>query len=148
MFKKFRDALFRLLNVIPAKVREIASRSLHITTAIKTILDNPATDILTAIIPGTWDDKLKQIAVNALNEAIPYLQVVDKCKQHTEIGPMLQCWIEEVQQMPKHARNAMLHKLAALLTSIMDGSERKQNEYDYYIQMLYSSNKYLKNEQE
>lgn len=145
-FKDFRNWLRGLLTVIPAKVKIIVSESLQVTTAIKNILNNPVADVITAIIPGDWDDKLKATVLEAIEKVLPELMAVDACKHHTELLPMLECWIDQVRAMPKHLQNATLAKLAALLAAIRDTRGLKQNEYDYYVQLLYSSNKELKNE--
>lgn len=144
LFKDFWEKLQHLLGIIPAKVKEYASQSLAITTSIKNFLSSPVADVITALIPGAWDDKLKETVLKALEEVLPYLTIVDTCKDQPDVVSMLNCWITEVRKQPVQVQNALLHKLASLLTAKLDNQELKQNQYDYYIQLLYSGNKTLK----
>lgn len=141
MLRKLRDQIKAWWNGIPESIRVIAAKSLQITTGIKAVLANPAADIITAIIPGTWDDTLKAQVLAAIEKALPYLQIVDACKHHTSTEDMLRCWVQEVSKLPKHAQNAMLAKLAALVMAQLHNNELKQALYDYYQQAYYSSNK-------
>lgn len=141
MLRKLRDAIREFFGALPAKIKTIAAQSLQVTTAIKSILSNPVADVVTAIIPGDWDDALKATVLQAIEKALPYLQIVDNCKHHTNVEDMLKCWVAEVAKLPKHAQNAMLHKLASLLMAQMHNNELKQSLYDYYQQAYYSSQK-------
>lgn len=131
----------QFLGIIPKKVREFNSRSLTITTNIKKVLDNPAIDIVTTIIPGTWDDKAVSIFREYLAKALPYLHIVDVCKDHQELDDMLQCWVTELRKLPQHTQNAILHKLAALLTAYQDNESLRMRLYDLYVQMDYIEHK-------
>lgn len=141
MLRKLRDQIKAWWNGIPDNIRIVASRSMQITTGIKAVLSNPLADVVTAIIPGDWDDKLKEQALAAINKVLPYLSIVDACKHHTSTEEMLKCWVAEIAKLPKHAQNAMIAKLAALLMAEFHNNALKQSLYDYYQQTYYSSQK-------
>lgn len=145
MLRKLRDAIREFFGALPSQIKVIASQSLQVTTALKLILDNPVADVVTTIIPGDWDEKLKASVLQAIEKALPYLQIVDTCKHHTDVNDMLKCWVVEVSKLPRHAQNAMLQKLASLLMAQMHNNELKQSLYDYYQQAYYSSQKEWKN---
>lgn len=141
LWNLLREQWRNLFHTIPNKIREYASKSLEVTTALKNMLNSPVLDIVTALIPGTWDDAIRSAMVAALEKSLPYLQVVDKCKDAATLEEMVLCWLTEVRKMPQHVQNALLMKLAALLTAILDNNDLRQSHYDYYLQLLYSGNK-------
>jgi hypothetical protein len=128
------------IGIIPKKVKIYVSRSLEITTAIKNVLNNPVTDIITAIIPSTWDDEAVAFIRASIEKALPYLYIVDKCDSDN-LEDMLQCWVTELRKMPEHTQNAMLLKLASLLTAMQDKDALRQRLYDLYVQLQYVENK-------
>jgi hypothetical protein len=123
---------------IPHEVREAVSRSLTISSAIKKLIDNPVVDVITAIIPGDWDDELKTLIRNKLAELMPYLLIVDTCKDKPTLEEMLVCWIEQVKNQPKDIQDALLHKLAALLTAYQHDKKYQQSFYDFATQLQYT----------
>lgn len=139
------EKLFRLVQgwfvEIPRDVRLYATQSLEITRRIKGILTHPVADIVLAIIPTEWDNIVRDGLVEALNEAVKHLAIVETCKDHENTNEMLLCWVEELKKLPKHAQNAMLHKLASLLTALQHGKELKQSLYDTYTQIAYVNSK-------
>lgn len=128
------------MGIIPKKVKLYASRSLEITTTIKEMLNSPVTDIVTTIIPSEWDDHIVAALRGFIERSLPYLTIVDKCESDN-LEDMLQCWVTELRKLPEHAQNAMLLKLASLLTAMQDNDALRQRFYDLYVQMQYVDNK-------
>ena len=129
-----------LFTQIPKEIRVYASQSLEITTRIRAILDNPIADIVTAIIPGDWDDKAKELALKYLNEVIPYLAIVDECKDDDPVK-VIHCWIEKLGQYKPEVQKALLFQLAALLTAKYDNDELKHSFYALAVQANYAHGK-------
>lgn len=128
-----------LFNSIPKEIREYASQSLEITRNIKKFLESPVADIITAIIPGTWDDALKTQALKYLTEAIPYLTIVDECDESATPEEMIKCWVDKLGQYKPDVRNALLFQLATLLTDRFDSDEKiKQSFYSLAVQANYT----------
>lgn len=115
--------------------------ALKITTGLKQVLSSPEADILTAIIPGDADDKLKLKLENALSEAIDVLSIVDSCRQLTDTNSKLQCFVTQLQQKDPQLQGAILQKLAAFIAGRLDDQKLRQNLYDLYTQAKYSSGK-------
>lgn len=130
-----------LFASIPKEIREYASQSLEITTNIQKFLESPIADIVTGIIPGTWDDKLKDLAVKYLAEAIPCLTIVDEC-QSDDPQEMIKCWVTKLGEYKPDVRNALLFKLATILTDKFDKDETlKQSFYALAVQANYAHGK-------
>ncbi|MGN6437529.1 MAG: hypothetical protein ACTHMM_13395 [Agriterribacter sp.] len=107
---------------------------------IKAALDNPAVDILTAIIPGEFDDKLKTALRVGLSLAVNKLVEFDKCNSGTDQERII-CYLNYIKTLPTDLRDAQLFKLGALITKSIDGNRFKQYEYDTALQLSYSLHK-------
>jgi hypothetical protein len=130
-----------VFKVIPADIKIYVSQALQVTTLIKKLLDNPIAVIITEIIPGDWDNKIKEAVIHALDQSLPYLLIVDRCKEHKDLPLMIACWIGELRTLPKPVQDALLVKLASLIAAYLDKKELRTSHYDLYTQLLYSGTK-------
>lgn len=112
--------------------------ALMVTTAVKNALDGIAGDLLVNLIPGNMDNVVRDKVVAALEKSIDVLSIVDTCKGYTDIQGKLSCFINEVSKRDPQLQQALLIKLASLLTKELDGNRYKQNVYDAFVQAQYS----------
>lgn len=138
---KMRKKVRLLLNRFDRYVEEHVATALHITTTLKSMLESPVADILTAIIPGNADDIIKRQLIKALADATTALGIINKCSGSTHINDRLLCLLTELKQLPESQREAILHKLASLVASNLDGQRLKQSFYDLYTQVHYTASK-------
>lgn len=141
LIRTFRDKIRGVLNLIPHHIREYAAHSLHVTTEIKRVLNSTGAIVLVSLIPGTADDRLRELLLKAIDKATPYLQIVDLCDKEADLEAKVNCWVMQLRLYSPHVQNALLAKFAALLTAIMDDNELRQSSYDYAIQLLYTASK-------
>jgi hypothetical protein len=112
--------------------------ALKVTTALKNIINSPVADIVTALIPGSLDNTIKAKLLDALNNALQVLNIVDDCKQYTSLNDKLNCFVQEVKKRDPQLQDAILQKLASLISGQLDGNRLKQYLYDLYTQAKYS----------
>jgi len=115
--------------------------ALKVTTAMKQLLSSPVTDIITALIPGDLDNILRDKLLSALNKAVEALSIAKHCKQHAALNDKLKCFIEQLQISDPDLQDALLLKLASLLSGHLDGQRLRQSFYDLYTQAKYSTAK-------
>lgn len=139
--KKMKGRIKLLLQEFNTYVDGHIDTALQITTALKQMLASPAADIITAIIPGDLDNKIREQVIKALGEIAEALTIASNCKQCTDINDKLQCFIMQVQQYDPQLQDAVLQKLASLLAGSLDGQRLEQSMYDLYTQAKYSINK-------
>ncbi len=130
LFKKFDDFL-----------RNNVDTALKVTTGIKLLLDSPLTSLITQVIPGDWDDKIAAKAKLALGKAIDTLALVDKCIKVEPFEEKLLCFARELKLLSPAMQQAVLHKLASHVASELDGNRFKRNQYDAFVQGVYTTNK-------
>ena len=135
--KKLKKALAAFDNYVEAHV-DIA---LSITTAIKNVLQSPVADLITAIIPGDLDGILKLKAIGILTASVDALTIVKKCESETDVNKKLQCFIDGIKQLDPKLQDALLIKLASLLTAGLDDNKLAGNLYDLYVQAKFVATK-------
>lgn len=134
---KMRSALKQFDQYVDAHIET----ALRLTTALRNILSSPVTDIVTAIIPGDLDDKIRTQLLNATVKAVEVLTIADSCKGCSTVEEKLHCFVDQLRQRDPQLQDAILQKLASLLASQLDGERLKQVLYDLYTQAKYVSNK-------
>lgn len=107
-----------LFNSFPDKLKAAVNIGIIITENIKAIIESPVTDILTAIIPGEIDDKIKQ----ALRAGIPIiltdLKLVGRCNDLTDPQEITKCAVETLKTLDGDIKNAFLHNLSVLIAQV------------------------------
>lgn len=134
----------KLKTIIPqwdAHVEECIRIALDVTTVLHRFLQSPAADLLTAIIPGNLDDLLRQQLLVALQYAIDALGMSASCVTAPTLNDKVQCMAKYLLTLSVDKRDALLLKLASIITARLDGNRKKQNVYDLLTQACYSAEK-------
>jgi len=105
----------------------------------KVIIDSPVVDILTTMIPGSLDDKIKEALRKAVNLSIDRLIVLSGCNDLVTTQDKLLCYANFLSGLPKEVRDAQLFKFASLITKELDESRFDQKEYDLVTQSVYTT---------
>jgi len=138
---KMRAQLKKLLNQFDSYVDSHIDTALQVTEAIKDVLASPVADALTVVIPGTIDNVIRTQLLAALDKAISLLTIVDDCKQYTDMPAKLNCFVAQLQKLAPGLQDAILQKLASILSGQLDGQRLAQNLYDLFTQAKYSAAK-------
>ncbi len=105
------------------------------------MLSSPVADVVTAIIPGELDNNAKSQLLTVLNKAIDVLTIAEDCKQYNNLNDKLKCFAQEVNKRDPQLQDALLQKLASLVSGQLDGNRLQQYLYDLYTQAKYSIGK-------
>lgn len=135
---KIKGQIKDLLQHFDKAVEGHIDTALKITTRIKAMLNSTQGDILLTIVAGLEN---KEIVKAGLNEILGTLSSANECKQCSEVGAKLSCFIQQLKHYDPKLQEALLQKLASLLTGYLDGFRMKQVIYDLYTQGKYSATK-------
>lgn len=145
--KKFFLRIVTFFSLIIADlagwVRDNAAPALHVTDAIKKMLDDPALDIVTALTATRIDDVFLDKARDLLHAAVSVLSATDTCMKKPTPEEQLACFIDRLRNYPPELRSAVLHKLASWIAR----NWSKENglteaEADAAIQLTYMKRKH------
>ncbi len=134
---KIRDVYKKFDNA----VKESVETSIAITANLKQLLNGNIVNVLTMVIPGTWDDEVINKAKQALEFAVDKLQLTNKCLEKPTLAEKIACFAFELKGQSPLMQQAVLHKLASLMASQLDGNRFSRSDYDSYVQGIYSANK-------
>lgn len=128
-----------LFHNIPDELRDVIKDSLEITRRIKALLESPEADIVTAIIPGYWDDQKRQQAIEILATIIPQLMRIEDCKG--DMKCLFVHLLSVLRERAKKDQHATLFALASLFVQAWDNGRYKESQYDFYVQLAYTAEK-------
>lgn len=130
LISKIISAIQLFFKRVPKHIREYAEYALKVTRIIKQVLEHPATDIAIAIIPTDIDREIRDKLLDAI-------EVVNKRLDKPNVEQL----ITDIQQLPDDIKDAVLHKIAAIILQQLDDCKLKQSMYDAFLQIVYTNGK-------
>lgn len=129
----------KIFDKFPKAVKAAIHVGVIVTDAIRKFTDSQAADILTAIIPGDLDDKIK----NKLREALPKifieLKLAEQCSGLTDPNEIVQCGIKTLQQIEGDFQSAFLHDLSILIAQVAADGDLDWKDAVYVLQWYYDN---------
>jgi hypothetical protein len=107
-----------LFNNFPLSLKTAVHVGVAVTENIKHFVDSPLADVLTAIIPGEVDDKLKQVLRSGIPALLINLKLADKCTFSTDAEETTRCAINILQNLDSEIKSAFLHNLSVLISQL------------------------------
>ena len=112
---KIWSAIRSLFTSFPEELKSAVQIGITVTENIKHFIDSPVADLLTAIIPGSVDDKIK----NALRTSVPViltnLRLANNCGDLKDPQEIITCAIKVLQSLEEETQNAFFHSIAVLV---------------------------------
>lgn len=128
--KKFDEWLLKNVDIAVTAVQ-----------GIKRFIDNPVIDLITAVIPGTLDDRIKIKLRESLSFSLEQLIIVSGCNKSGTVEEKLLCYTQWLATLPAAVKDAHLFKLASLVTAGLDEHRFSVYEYDTAAQLFYAVNR-------
>ena len=117
---KIGEFFKKLFNGLAPILKEAVHKGVEIVEAIKNFDSaNPeVVDIITAIIPGTWDDALKVKMREALPKIVIELRLVDAAAGLTDPQEIMAAAVGVLQQLDGDYKSAFLHNLSIIAAQV------------------------------
>lgn len=142
---KKRFFLWRWLDSLFSKVKTLAKRfivpSVAIVEGIDRAVNSNLAPVITALIPGTWDDQIVQKAKKHLPTVLQVLRISENCLQKTDPDEILKCAIEALKTYTKEGRGAAYHNIAALLSVYLSDGKLTWRESLHLAEEIYQIRK-------
>jgi hypothetical protein len=104
-----------LFDKLPTELQFAARIAVTITQNIKSFTDSPLADVLTTLIPGDLDDKIKTWLSIQLPHILTALRLVEAISESEDPNATVTSAIKLVQAMDSNIQNAFLHDLGVLI---------------------------------
>jgi hypothetical protein len=135
-FKRIWKAISSLWNKVDDYLEQNVEQALAVTGGLKKFLESPVADIIEALIPGNIDKVVRERLLQATKVAVSSLGIVDTCKGLSD-ADKFKCIVAELAKLPPDGRDAVLFKLASLITKNLNGAKLPQRTYDLLVQGKY-----------
>jgi hypothetical protein len=111
-----------LFDKVEAEVKKDVVVAITVVQQIKSVVDSPVADVITAMIPGELDDQIKQQLRVLLPKLILELTLVQSVANIEDENAQLQAILDKLKLSGDDAKNAFYHSLASLiLQKLSDG---------------------------
>lgn len=137
--KKLWQQIKDLFEAIPDDLKSAIHIGVIVTEAIKTFVDSPAADILTAIIPGDIDDKIKDLLRAKLPEILTELKLADSCGKLTDPSQITACAVKTLQQLDGDIKSAFLHNISILVAQVAADGKLSWSDGVYILEWYYQN---------
>ncbi|HJP62033.1 MAG TPA: hypothetical protein VJ844_01240 [Mucilaginibacter sp.] len=127
----------KLFDGIPAELKTAIHIGVEVTQNIKKFADSPATDVLTAIIPGDIDDKIKEVLRAKLPVILTELKLADTCAGLTNPADITSCAIKVLQGIEGDTQSAFLHNLSILVAGVAADGKLSWSDGVYLLEWYY-----------
>ena len=128
-----------LFEGIPSELKTAIHIGVQVTQNIKTFVDSPAADVLTAIIPGDIDDEIKNWLRAKLPAILTELKLADSCSGLTDPAAITECAVKVLQGLDGDIQSAFLHNLSILVAEVAADGKLTWSDGVYLLEWYYKN---------
>lgn len=126
-----------LFDGIPAELKIAIHVGVIVTENIKNFVDSPAADVLTTLIPGDVDDKIKNWLRAKLPAILTELKLAESCSSLTDPNEITACAVKVLQELDGDIKSAFLHNLSILIVQVAADGKLIWSDGVYVLQWYY-----------
>jgi hypothetical protein len=116
------SAIKGLFHNLAEEEKKLLPIVIGIIQNIKVVADSPVADVISALIPGDVDDKIRAKLQEFLPKILMQLNMLNTCQSLQDPNEQLQCILTNLKLSSDDAKNIYYHGLASLiLTELSDG---------------------------
>lgn len=122
-------------------IHEFIPKAIEIVNNIKKFDDTHPefADILTAIIPGTWDDALKEKARVVIPRILVQMQVISTDQSGESLDDFIKLTVEKILSLDKQSRGYKWFELASRIAVDFANGELSDAEVKSILQAIYEN---------
>ena len=139
--KKILAFIKRLFTSLRRIAQRVVAPSVEVVEFLKKAVESPAAPVLTAIIPGTWDDQLVRQLRKHLPRVLQILRVSDECLKLEAADEIIACAVRKLREYEPDGQAATYHNIAALLSYYMADGKLTWREAVHLSEEIYQRKK-------
>lgn len=149
ILKKIVDFITRLFTGISPILQKAVSIGATIAENVKNFdTANPiVADLITQLIPGTVDDKIKQKLREYLPKVVIQLRLVEAAKGLKDPDEIMLAAVKVIQQMDGDYKSAFLHNLSIIAAQVAADGKLSWGDAVYLLEWYYQNKVKPANEQ-
>ncbi|MEN0053635.1 MAG: hypothetical protein AAGC65_08195 [Mucilaginibacter sp.] len=135
--QKILDHIKDLFTNIPNETAIALKIGITITENIKNFVNSTAADILTTIIPGDIDDKIKEKLQLSLPVILTELKLVENSLNLSQPNAIMISAVDTIKAMDKNIKSGVLHQMSILITQLVADGKLSWSDGVYLSQWYY-----------
>lgn len=142
LLQKIGAGIKKLFKGLGKEAKEAIHIGVVVVDKIKAAIDSPVADVLTAIIPGDIDDKIKDKLREFLPKILANMRLADSCGQLTDPLAITQCAIQTLKSIgddfiAEGARKNFYDSIAVLVAQVVADGKLDWNDGKYILKWYY-----------
>jgi hypothetical protein len=137
LLTKIWNSIKNLFAGIPADLKSAIHIGVVVAENIKLFIDSPGADILTAIIPGNVDDKVKDLLRSKLPLILSELRLADNCRDVTDPAQLTTCAVNTLQKLDGNVKSSFLHAVSILVAEAAADGKLTWSDGVYLLEWYY-----------
>lgn len=138
-FRRIVQFIKTMFTNVDEWIHEHIQPSIETVQRLKTLMDNPVWDMITTVIPGELDDKIKEKIRKSLDTAIVTLAPLPDIINEPDLAIKISKLIEWIKTLSPSLQKGALLRLASEMAIASGGkTEIKGHAVDLLTQMQYS----------
>lgn len=120
-----------------ANLQATVEKAIELVNNLKAYLQSPIGNIVTAVIPGTWDDELKRKSEIFLQEVVVNSALITDCTNLQTAGEQLACVYNKIVSLGEHQKDSFWHLLGVTATRIFADGKLTFSDSVIAAEMVY-----------
>ncbi|HVW97497.1 MAG TPA: hypothetical protein VHA56_16105 [Mucilaginibacter sp.] len=137
--KRIWLSLTSLWSDLPADVKIAVAIGVRITENLKNLIDSPVVDIITLLIPGDIDDKIKQWLRGHLPEILSDLRLIESAAGLTDPDEIVAAAMKTLAAMDKGIAGAFYHNIAVMVAQVAADGKLSWSDGVYILEYYYKN---------
>ncbi|TWR25716.1 hypothetical protein FPZ43_15635 [Mucilaginibacter pallidiroseus] len=133
-----------MFTKFPGDLQNAVNTAVTITENLKKVIESPAIDILTAIIPGNLDDNLKIALRAAIPKILVNLKLSQKFEDDESSDKVLLNAVTALNKIDGQLKSAYLHNISVLVAQITADGKLTWGDGVFIVEWYYQK-KFKKN---
>ncbi|WP_146382873.1 hypothetical protein [Mucilaginibacter pallidiroseus] len=142
--KKLWNNIKAMFTKFPGDLQNAVNTAVTITENLKKVIESPAIDILTAIIPGNLDDNLKIALRAAIPKILVNLKLSQKFEDDESSDKVLLNAVTALNKIDGQLKSAYLHNISVLVAQITADGKLTWGDGVFIVEWYYQK-KFKKN---
>lgn len=116
------QSIKKLFEKVEKEVRKDIVIAISVVQRVKLVIDSPVADVITALIPGDADDRIKELLRKELPKILLELGMIQSIAGIENVNDQLNAVLQKLKLSGDDSKNAFYHSLASLiLQKLSDG---------------------------
>ncbi len=122
---------------IPAELKTAIHIGVTVAENIKTFVNSPTADIITALIPGDIDDSIKNILRSKLPLILSELKLAEACQNINDPAQLTTCAVNTLQSLEGDIKSSFLHTISILVAEVTADGQLTWSDGVYLLEWYY-----------